>query len=132
MHTEDPIPGIDPECLNQHGIFPHAELCNVYYVCKDGVATRTNCASGLHFHIESRQCLWPEDAGRGDCQSRESEFRRPPSRPEEKAAGRPHLPHLPHRSFGIFILVIFTGHSGRKLAIAYTIYLKFKAPSYVT
>jgi len=68
---QTPIPGIDPECERQHGIYPDPELCGVYYTCKNGVATRTSCASNLHFHIESRQCLWPEDAGRGNCDARE-------------------------------------------------------------
>ncbi|XP_037083462.1 protein obstructor-E-like [Pollicipes pollicipes] len=69
---QDPQPGIDLECERQHGIYPDPELCDTYYVCKDGVATRSQCAPGLHFHIKSRECRWPDEAGRGLCDKRES------------------------------------------------------------
>ncbi|XP_037080011.1 protein obstructor-E-like [Pollicipes pollicipes] len=77
---QDPRPGPDPQCERQHGIFADPQLCDTYYVCKNGVATRTQCAPGLHVALDSRECVWPEAANRGACDARErlGDFSCPP------------------------------------------------------
>ena len=65
--AEDPKPGPDVQCKRQNGIFPHEYNCGAYYVCKQGVATKTECATGLHLSLDTMECVWPEDANRGAC-----------------------------------------------------------------
>jgi len=58
-------------CERENGIYPDPELCDVYFVCKGGVATKTYCAANLHFELTTRECVWPEEANRGACPDRE-------------------------------------------------------------
>ncbi|XP_043211796.1 protein obstructor-E-like [Amphibalanus amphitrite] len=77
---QNPIPGTDPVCQRQNGIFPHEFECGKFYTCKEGLATESECATGLHLSLDSMECVWPEVANRGPCDTpaREGNFTCPP------------------------------------------------------
>lgn len=61
----------DYVCEEPHGYFPDSEQCDLYYECKDGVATPKLCPDGLLFlrgEAISVKCDYPFNI---DCGSRE-------------------------------------------------------------
>jgi len=68
----DPKPTQDAICEREYGLYPDPELCSIYYVCQEGVATLQRCSANSHFKISTGECVWPYDSGRTNCDGGES------------------------------------------------------------
>lgn len=82
--------GIDFECPEEFGYYPHPHDCSQYYVCVFGGALLESCTGGLMYSHELQTCDWPRNVG---CEL--AEIRRPTA-PEREIA--PRNPEVPSRS----------------------------------
>lgn len=62
--------GTSDFCPRKNGIFSHPDesICNIFFTCVDGEYIEAKCTAGLLFNEESGTCVWPENAGRDNCQ----------------------------------------------------------------
>uniref|UniRef100_A0A146LKW4 Putative chitinase 3 n=1 Tax=Lygus hesperus TaxID=30085 RepID=A0A146LKW4_LYGHE len=62
-------------CPRRNGYFadPDETICNVFYNCIEGEATKSTCPTGLHFDEYSGTCVWPDSAGRQNCGSEQDQ-----------------------------------------------------------
>ncbi|XP_035209097.1 protein obstructor-E-like [Stegodyphus dumicola] len=45
-------------CPRRNGIFAKAGSCKTFWQCKDGLASKMNCQTGLSFNSKSGTCQW--------------------------------------------------------------------------
>lgn len=57
------------ECPRQNGIFAHEDpaVCDVFYLCVDGVHQTYRCDGNLQFNEYTGVCEWSDTAGRTGC-----------------------------------------------------------------
>lgn len=89
-------------CPRRNGFFadPDPTICNIFYNCIEGEATKTKCTVGLHFDEYSGTCVWPDSAGRKGCVSDDHKLKDGfscPTEPKLDASGQvvahPKYPH---------------------------------------
>lgn len=55
--------GIDFQCPEEFGYYPHPTDCSQYYVCVFGGALLESCTGGLMYSHELQTCDWPRNVG---------------------------------------------------------------------
>ncbi|XP_011501144.1 PREDICTED: peritrophin-1-like [Ceratosolen solmsi marchali] len=55
--------GLDFECPEEFGYYPHPRDCTQYYVCVFGGALLESCTGGLMYSHELQTCDWPRNVG---------------------------------------------------------------------
>ncbi|XP_067623837.1 mucin-2-like isoform X2 [Eurosta solidaginis] len=55
--------GIDFDCPEEFGYYPHPTDCTQYYVCVFGGALLESCTGGLMYSHELQTCDWPRNVG---------------------------------------------------------------------
>ncbi|XP_046425141.1 uncharacterized protein LOC124182233 isoform X2 [Neodiprion fabricii] len=55
--------GLDFECPEEFGYYPHPHDCTQYYVCVFGGALLESCTGGLMYSNELQTCDWPRNVG---------------------------------------------------------------------
>lgn len=66
--VEEPQPA-SKYCPRKNGVFAHPDdtICDLFFICDDGVHAETPCANGLHFEQSTGQCTWPNVVNRENC-----------------------------------------------------------------
>ncbi|KAG8179740.1 hypothetical protein JTE90_025073 [Oedothorax gibbosus] len=62
-------PQSSKNCPRKNGIFATPKSCTVFYQCRDGLASKMNCQSGLAFNPKAGTCQWKylvPDCGKGE------------------------------------------------------------------
>uniref|UniRef100_A0A336LSX4 CSON003767 protein n=1 Tax=Culicoides sonorensis TaxID=179676 RepID=A0A336LSX4_CULSO len=55
--------GVDFQCPEEFGYYPHPTDCSQYYVCVFGGALLESCTGGLMYSNELQTCDWPRNVG---------------------------------------------------------------------
>ncbi|XP_058794391.1 uncharacterized protein LOC131666057 [Phymastichus coffea] len=55
--------GLEFECPEEFGYYPHPRDCTMYYVCVFGGALLESCTGGLMYSHELQTCDWPRNVG---------------------------------------------------------------------
>lgn len=55
--------GVEFECPEEFGYYPHPSDCSQYYVCVFGGALLESCTGGLMYSNELQTCDWPRNVG---------------------------------------------------------------------
>ncbi|KAM7351087.1 chitin deacetylase-like 5 [Cochliomyia hominivorax] len=66
--------GVNFDCPEEFGYYPHPTDCTQYYVCVFGGALLESCTGGLMYSHELQTCDWPRNVG---CEVVDSNERRP-------------------------------------------------------
>uniref|UniRef100_T1PFV4 Chitin binding Peritrophin-A n=1 Tax=Musca domestica TaxID=7370 RepID=T1PFV4_MUSDO len=55
--------GVNFDCPEEFGYYPHPTDCTQYYVCVFGGALLESCTGGLMYSHELQTCDWPRNVG---------------------------------------------------------------------
>lgn len=118
--AEKPI-RISDYCPRRNGVFPHPDdsICNIFFICDDGIHSETKCANGLHFEESTGQCTWPDIANRPNCEEKMVKLKDGfvcPKEPKTDASGQVIVnPHYPHPDDCQYFYVCVNGVEPREL-----------------
>jgi Chitin binding Peritrophin-A domain len=65
----EPPQGNTTHCPRKNGIFRHPDvtICDIFYICVDGLHTEEKCMAPLVFDESTGTCTWTRVAGRTGC-----------------------------------------------------------------
>lgn len=65
----EPPQGNTTHCPRKNGIFRHPDstICDIFYICVDGLHTQEKCMAPLVFDESTGTCTWVDVAGRENC-----------------------------------------------------------------
>lgn len=50
------------ETCTEGDLLPHADNCQLFHLCLDGILHEQSCPNGLHFNVIDTLCDWPQNA----------------------------------------------------------------------
>ncbi|XP_050741466.1 uncharacterized protein LOC108033141 isoform X14 [Drosophila biarmipes] len=86
--------GINFDCPEEFGYYPHPSDCTQYYVCVFGGALLESCTGGLMYSHELQTCDWPRNVG---CELVDTSSERGPARSQGQSQTHTQAQHVPSR-----------------------------------